>query len=101
MVFTYDNATTTWTVQLEPGEVNIWARYRARLKELRHEPISQKEAMTILVNGAWKDAKQWTRTATNEARQRAYENADAATQAAAQDAAEAALMAAIGFDPEA
>ncbi len=101
MTITYDNATDTWSVRLEPGEVTIWARYRARLKDVRHEPISNNEAMKILVGGAWKEAKQWTRTTTNEARQRAYENADPLTQAVAQEAAEAALMAAIGFDPEA
>ena len=101
MTITYDNGTNTWSIVLEPGDAHPWARYRARLKELRHEPITQKEAMTILVSGAWKEAKQWTRTATNEARQRAYENADPLTRAVAQDAAEAALMAAIGFDPEA
>lgn len=101
MTITYDNGTQTWTIALEPNDVHPWARYRARLKEVKHEPISQKEAMTILVGDAWKAARQWTRTATQEAKQRAYENADVATQAAAQDAAEAALMAAIGFDPEA
>jgi hypothetical protein len=101
MTITYDNATNTWSVQLEAQDVHPWARYRARLKDVRHEPISNNEAMKILVFDAWKVAKQWTRTTTQEAKQRAFENADAATQAAAQEAAEAALMAAIGFNPEA
>ena len=101
MTITYDNATNTWSIVLEAQDVKPWARYRARLKELRHEPISNNEAMKFLVGDAWKTAKQWTRTATQEAKQRAYENATPAQQAAAQDAAEAALMAAIGFDPEA
>lgn len=101
MTFSYDNGTKTWSIQLDAKEEGIWARYRARLKELRHEPISNNEAMKILVSDAWKAARQWTRMATQEAKQRAFENADAATQAAAQDAAEAALMAAIGFNPEA
>jgi len=101
MTITYDNGAQTWTIALEPNDVHPWARYRARLKELRHEPISNNEAMKFLVGDAWKTAKQWTRTATNQAQQRAYENADPATKEAAQEAAEAALAAVIGFDPEA
>lgn len=101
MTISYDNTTKTWTIQLEASEESIWARYRARLKDQLHEPVTNREAMKILVGDAWKAAKQWTRTATKEARERAYANADPATQEAAQDAAEAALMAAIGFDPEA
>ena len=101
MTITYDNATQTWSIQLEPNDVTIWARYRARLKDVRHEPISHREAMIILVGDAWKQAKIWTRTQTKELRDRAYENATPAQQAAAQAAAEAALEAALGFDPEA
>lgn len=101
MQITYNAATTTWTVTLEAEEVRVWARYRARLKDARHEPISQREAMRILLGDAWKAARQWTRTATKEALERAYANVDAGTQATAQEAASAALAAAIGFDPEA
>lgn len=101
MTFDYNAATKTWTIQLEPQEEAIWLRYRARLKDQLHEPVTNREAMKILVTDAWKAAKQWTRTATKEARERAYENAPPATQEAAQAAAEAAIEAAIGFDPEA
>lgn len=101
MTITYDNATQTWSVTLEAGEESIWKRYRARLKDVRHEGISNNEAMKILLGDAWKQAKLWTRTQTKELRQRAYDNATPAAQEAAQAAAEAALEAAIGFDPEA
>jgi hypothetical protein len=101
MTITYDNGTQTWSVQLEPNDIHPWARYRARLKDVRHEPISHNEAMKILVFDAWRQAKIWTRTQTKELRDRAYENATPAQQEAAQAAAEAALEAAIGFDPEA
>ena len=36
MTITYDNATATWSVQLEANDTRTWARYRARLKEVRH-----------------------------------------------------------------
>lgn len=101
MTVTYDNATASWTIVLDPNDVAWWPIYRARLKDVRHEPITNKEAMRILVNDAWKTAKQWTRTATKEARERAYAAVDQATQDAAKDAATAAADAVIGFDPEA
>jgi hypothetical protein len=101
MTISYDTGTQTWTLALEPDEVSLWKRYRARLKDVRHEPISNNEAMKILVFDAWKQARIWTRTQTKELRERAYANADPALQDAAQAAAEAALEAALGFDPEA
>lgn len=101
MLFDYDNATATWTIQLEPGEVHAWARYRARLQEQERGPVTQKAAMKGLVTEAWKAARQWARSATKAAQDRAFQAADAATQEAARDAADAALAAVIGFDPEA
>src|SRR5574343_965880 len=98
MLFDYTPATKTWTVQLEPQEEAIWLRYRARLKDQLHAPVTNREAMKILVSDAWKAAKQWTRTATTQAREKAFEQATPAQQEAARDAAEAALAAAIGFD---
>lgn len=101
MTFSYDNGTKTWSIQLEASEESIWARYRARLKDQEHQPVSNNAAMKTLVSDAWKAAKQWTRSATKEARERAYATATPAQQEAAQAAAEAAADAAIGFDPEA
>lgn len=101
MTISYDNTTKTWTIQLEPNEESVWARYRARLKDQEHQPVTNNGAMKTLVSDAWKAAKQWTRTATNQARERAFDQATPTQQEAARDAAEAAIAAAIGFDPEA